>query len=101
MKRKSNAQSDASCPCKFVPRMSETNPRKQFVLFSLYSILGKRPSWLSKTEPLVESKDPKLAMRFTAKFLRETAWSWELFYDAVPVTEHTKEIRKRERQRPR
>src|ERR1035438_6887186 len=72
----------------------KAKPGKRFVLASFW-----KPGRISKMQPSRHSKDPRLAMKFTAKFLNSTCWDWQLFYNAVPVTEHDIEIRRRNRRR--
>ena len=76
-------------------------PKDRFVLQDrgFPDFLNDKKVWVSKTEPIGESEDPKLAMQFTAKVLNETVWDWQLFYKAVPVTEHASEIKRCKKQR--
>jgi hypothetical protein len=92
-KKKLAISPDLPCAYKMRKRIN-AKPDARFVLQIKYSSSGK-PEFVCQTEPIEDSADPKLAVKFAAGFLNTTVWDWDPWYDAIPATEHASRIQKR------
>ena len=49
--------------------------------------------WIAKITPMEQTENPLLARRFSARWIKNTCWNWEIFYEPVSVTKHAKVMR--------